>query len=231
VTRGGDAAQKLDLEGIALDGEGGFWLASEGRSDRLIPHAIYHVNAKGEIKAEIALPEELLASEIRFGFEGITVAGDRLWMAVQREWKDDPKGMVKLVAYDTAEKAWGAVHYPLDTPAEGAWIGLSEITLSGDWVYIVERDNQIAGNAVTKKLYRVAASQMVPAELGGTLPVVTKELVRDFLPDLGVLNGYAMDKIEGFAIDAAGTGWAVTDNDGVDDSSGETLFWSIGTMK
>ena len=110
-------------------------------------------------------------------------------------------------------------------------MGLSEITLNGDWVYIVERDNQIAGNAATKKLYRVAASQMAAAELGGALPVVTKELVRDFLPDLAVPNGYTVDKIEGFAIDAAGTGWVVTDNDGVDDSSGETLFWSIGAVE
>lgn len=231
VTRSGDAAQKLDLEGIATDGEGGFWLASEGRSDRLIPHAIYHVDAKGAIDQEIALPEALLPSEIRFGFEGITVAGDWLWMAVQREWKDDPKGMVKILAYNTKEATWGAVHYPLDAAAEGAWMGLSEITLKGDWVYIVERDNQIAGKAATKKLYRVAASQMVPAELGEALPVVSKELVRDFLPDLALLNGYIVDKVEGFTIDAAGTGWVVTDNDGVDDSSGETLFWSIGEVK
>ena len=53
-------AQKLDLEGITLDGEGGFWLASEGRTDRLIPHALYHVDADGEIEQEIALPAELL---------------------------------------------------------------------------------------------------------------------------------------------------------------------------
>ncbi|MBD3764162.1 MAG: esterase-like activity of phytase family protein [Rhodobacterales bacterium] len=230
VTRGGDAAQKLDIEGLALDGKGGFWIASEGRTDRLIPHAIYNVDAKGAIKAEIALPEALLANEIRFGFEGIAMAGDTLWMAVQREWKDDPKGMVKLVAYNTKEKTWGAVHYPLDTPAEGAWMGLSEITIHGDWAYIVERDNQIADKAVSKKLYRVALSQLAPAELGGTLPVVTKELVRDFMPDLARWNGYINDKVEGFAIDAAGTGWVVTDNDGVDDASGETLFWSIGQM-
>lgn len=231
VTRGGDAAQKLDIEGIAPDGNGGFWLASEGRSDRLIPHAIYNVNDKGEIKKEIALPESLLDNEIRFGFEGITVAGDWLWMAVQREWQDDPKGMVKLLAYNTAEETWGAVHYPLDAPAEGAWMGLSEITLHGDWVYIVERDNQIAGAAVTKKLYRVPAAQMVAAELGGALPVVTKELVRDFLPDLATYKGYIQDKIEGFAIDAAGTGYVVTDNDGVADASGETFFWSIGKVE
>ncbi|QYK41648.1 MAG: esterase-like activity of phytase family protein [Paracoccaceae bacterium] len=230
INRFGDAAQKLDIEGIAPDGKGGFWLASEGRSDRLIPHAIYQVNDKGLIRQEIALPPELLAHEIRFGFEGITVAGDWLWMAVQREWKDDPKGMVKLLGYNTAEKTWGAVHYPLDTPAEGAWMGLSEITARGDWVYIIERDNQIAAAARTKKLYRVPAAAMQPAPLGGPLPVVTKEEVRDLLPDLMVLNGYTMDKVEGFAIDAAGIGWIVTDNDGIDDASGETLFWSVGAV-
>jgi len=231
VTRGGDAAQKLDLEGIVADGEGGFWLASEGRSDRLVPHAIYHVDAEGAIDREIALPPELLANETRFGFEGITVAGKTLWMAVQREWKDDPKGMVKLLAYDTEAETWGAVHYPLDTAGGDAWIGLSEITLKGDWIYIVERDNQVSETALVKKLYRVPTAQMQPASLGGPLPVVTKELVRDLLPDLAVLKGYAMDKIEGFAIDAAGTGFVVTDNDGVDDSSGETLFWSLGAVQ
>ncbi len=231
VTRGGDAAQKLDLEGIAADGEGGFWLASEGRSDKLVPHAIYHVDAEGAIDQEIALPEGLLAQETRYGFEGIALVGDTLWMAVQREWKDDPKGMVKLLAYNTKEETWGAVHYPLDAPAEGAWMGLSEITVKGDWVYIIERDNQIADKAVTKKLYRLAVSQLAPVELGGTLPVVKKELVRDLVPDLAARKGYVVDKVEGFAIDAAGMGWVVTDNDGVDDSSGETLFWSIGAVK
>jgi hypothetical protein len=231
ITRGGQPAQKLDIEGIAPDGTGGFWLASEGRSDRLIPHAIYRVDDTGEITQEIALPEALLDHEIRFGFEGITVAGQTLWLAVQREWQDDPQGMVKLLAYDLEAETWGAVHYPLDTPTEGAWMGLSEITAHGDWLYIVERDNQIADRAVTKQLTRVALSALQPADLGGPLPVVTKEVVRDFLPDLKALNGYVVDKIEGFAVDAAGQGFVVTDNDGMDDSSGETLFWSIGAVQ
>ncbi|WP_447396510.1 esterase-like activity of phytase family protein, partial [Staphylococcus aureus] len=88
--RDGIAAQKLDIEGITLDGKGGFWLASEGDSAKLVPHALYNVNAKGEIKAEIALPKELLAGDTRFGFEGVTMIGKgddaTLWMAVQREW-------------------------------------------------------------------------------------------------------------------------------------------------
>jgi hypothetical protein len=40
-------------------------------------------------------------------------------------------------------------------------------------------------------------------------------------PQDEVLHGYVAEKIEGFA---------VTDNDGVDDSSGETDFFSIGKM-
>lgn len=229
VTREGQPAQKLDLEGIVADGEGGFWLASEGRSDRLIPHALYHVDADGAIQDEIAFPAELAQVERRFGAEGITKVGDVLWIAIQREWADDPKGAVKLVSYDTESEQWGAVRYPLETPAQG-WMGLSEITAHGDFVYIVERDNQIGANAVVKRLYRVPLSQMTPAPLGGELPMVEKELVRDFVPDLQQWNGFVVDKVEGFAIDAAGTGYVVTDNDGVDDSSGETFFWSIGAM-
>ncbi|MFT4149894.1 MAG: esterase-like activity of phytase family protein [Paracoccaceae bacterium] len=231
VTRNGHPAQKLDIEGIATDGEGGFWLASEGDSAKLVPHAVYHVNKKGEIKEEIALPAELLKGEKRFGFEGITVIDGRLWMAVQREWGDDPKGQVKLLSYDPEAKEWGAVRYPLDTPAEGAWVGLSEITRHGDWVYIIERDNQIGEAAALKAITRVAVADLKPAELDGDLPLVKKETVRDLIPDLKVLNGYVVDKVEGFAIDAAGNGWVVTDNDGTDDSSGETLFWSIGEVK
>ncbi|MCM5689549.1 alkaline phosphatase [Sinorhizobium meliloti] len=233
ITRDGAPAQKLDIEGIANDGEGGFWLASEGNSDKLYSHALLHVNKKGEIKQEIALPEELRANEIRYGFEGVAVVGEGddqvLWMAVQREWKDDEKGFVKLVSYKPSSKEWGAVRYPLEKSEEG-WVGLSEISVHGDYAYIVERDNLIGEAAKLKKLYRVALADLKPAALGGELPVVNKEEVRDLIPDLQSLNGYVVDKVEGFAVDAAGNGYVVTDNDGVDDSSGETLFFSIGAM-
>lgn len=231
VTRDGDPAQKLDLEGIATDGEGGFWLASEGRADKLVPHAIYHVDAEGAIDKEIALPDELLAHQTRFGAEGIAVQGDRLWLAMQREWGDDPKGMVKLLAYDLKEKTWGAVHYPLEVPAEGRWMGLSEIQIDGDWAYFIERDNGTGDAAQVKHLTRVPLAQLQPAPLGSDLPVVTKELVRDLKPDLAQWHGYTAEKVEGFAIDATGSGWLVTDNDGVDDSSGETFLWSVGALR
>jgi hypothetical protein len=226
ITRFGQNAQLLDLEGITLDGEGGFWLASEGRTDQLVPHALYHVDAEGEIQEQIAFPAELLAVETRWGAEGITKIDDTLWIAIQRQWGDDPDDTVKLVSYNLETQEWGAVRYPTE-PTEVGWVGLSEITVYGDHVYIVERDNQIGEMAKLKKLYRVAVSELQPAALGGELPLVTKEEVHDFLPDLRATGGYVVDKLEGFAIDASGNGFAVTDNDGVDDSNGETLFFGV----
>jgi hypothetical protein len=229
VTRKGRPAQKLDMEGITLDGKGGFWIASEGRTDRLVPHALYNVNAEGEIKKEIAFPAELLAVEKRFGSEGVTRVGDVLWIAIQREWKDDPKNHVKLVAYNTKEQTWGAVLYPKAEPKKG-WVGLSEIVHHGDYLYVVERDNQIGEAAVTKKIYRISLDQMIPAKLGEKLPVVKKELVRDLIPDLKSTGGYVLDKVEGLSIAKDGMAYVSTDNDGVDDHSGETMFFSIGRL-
>lgn len=231
VTRNGHPAQLLDIEGIANDGKGGFWLASEGRGDQMVPHGILHVTEKGEIDQSIGLPDELLQGATRFGFEGVTVMGSgddtMLLMPLQREWAGDDKGTVKLVTYHVKNKEWGAVRYPLDK-TESGWVGLSEITLHGDKVYIVERDNQIGAAAAVKKLYKVNAADIKPAKIGEPLPLLKKELARDLLPDLQLGGGYVLEKVEGFTIDASGEGFAVTDNDGVNDSNGETRFWSLG---
>ena len=231
VTRNGQAAQLLDIEGIALDAEGGFWLASEGRGDQMVPHGILHVTATGEIDQAIGLPDDLLRGATRYGFEGITVLGSgddkMLLMAVQREWADDDKGTVKLVTYHVKNEEWGAVRYPLDASKDG-WVGLSEVTAHGDALYIVERDNQIGNAAAVKKLYKVPVADIKPAKTGAPLPLLKKELARDLLPDLQKDGGYVLEKVEGFTIDASGEGFAVTDNDGVKDSNGETRFWSLG---
>ncbi|HTV69538.1 MAG TPA: esterase-like activity of phytase family protein [Rhizobiaceae bacterium] len=235
VTRDGATAQKLDLEGIAVDPNGGFWLANEGDSAKLTPHAVFHVDAEGKIDQEIPFPAELLAGETRFGLEGITVVGEgdarMLVMAVQREWKDDPKGQVKLLAYTPAAKEWSAARYPLEA-TENGWIGLSEITAHEGNLYVVERDNQLGDLAKVKRLYRVAIDAFKPAKLGGELPVVEKTLARDLIGDLkSATNGYVVDKLEGFAIDTNGDAFIVTDNDGVDDSSGETIFVNLGKVE
>jgi hypothetical protein len=233
VSRDGEPVPYLDLEGIVALADGTFWLASEGRTDRDRPHAILHVDATGAVVEEVAIPEELAEVEIRYGFEGITAVGEgedlQLWMATQREWRDDPEGRVKLVAYAPATGEWGAVHYPLDDVEQG-WIGLSEITAVGDTVYIVERDNQLGGDAQVKKLYAVPTAEMKAAPLGGELPVVSKTEVLDFIPELAAFESYITDKVEGFAVDVRGNAYAVTDNDGVDESSGETFFLRLGRL-
>ncbi len=235
VTRDGEVAQKLDIEGLAADGKGGFWLANEGDAAKLVPHAIIHVDEKGKIDQEIGFPVELLGQQTRFGLEGITTIGDgdelTLVAAVQREWGDDPKGRVKLLAYKPKAKEWSAVRYPLEA-AETGWMGLSEITAHDGKLYVIERDNLIGEAARVKRIYSVALDGFKPAKLGGELPVVEKVLVRDLLPDLkSATNGYVVDKVEGFTIDAAGDAYVVTDNDGVDDSSGETLFLKLGKLE
>ena len=70
---------------------------------------------------------------------------------------------------------------------------------------------------------------MTRAPLGGALAVVSKEEVRDLIPDFAAQGGYIVDKVEGLAIFEDGTACASTDNDGVDDSLGETFHWSVGT--
>ncbi|MBD2751207.1 esterase-like activity of phytase family protein [Microvirga sp. BT688] len=232
VTRNGAAAEKLDLEGIAVAGDG-FWLASEGNPDKGLSNRLIKVDAKGAIQEEIAVPAEVEKGAKNYGFEGVTVTGsgadETVWLAVQREWADDGKNAVKLLAYKPSDKSWSAVRYPLDS-TEAGWIGLSEITAAGDRVIIIERDNQIAEKAKVKKLYAVSMADMKPRALGGEVQLVQKTLVRDLLPDLKATKGYVLDKVEGFAIDAAGDAYIVTDNDGVDDSSGETQFLKLGKL-
>ncbi|MEM7490937.1 MAG: esterase-like activity of phytase family protein, partial [Pseudomonadota bacterium] len=208
------------------DGDGGFWLASEGRTDRLIPHALYRVTGAGEIVEEIALPDALLAVERRFGMEGVTRVDGMLYIAIQREWADDPEGHAKILTYDIAAAEWGVLHYPLE-PTETGWVGLSEITAHDGHLYLIERDNQIGAAARIKQVTRVALEGLAPVPPGETPQVVEKVVVRDLLPDLRATGGYVLDKVEGLAIRPDGTAWVVTDNDGVDDHSGETMLFTM----
>ncbi|WP_176559401.1 esterase-like activity of phytase family protein [Rubellimicrobium roseum] len=229
VTRDGAPAEKLDLEGIAADGQGGFWLVSEGHADEGVPQALLRVDAEGVIAEEIAFPEGLLA-EGRFGSEGVAVVDGTVWVAMQRPAEGDPADRTKLVAYDPAAQSWGAVLYPLSAPAGEGWVGLGDMAAQGDWLYLVERDNQAGAAAATKLVTRVPVADLRPAPLGGELPVVPREVVRDLLPDLRATGGVVLEKVEGLAIQPDGTAWLVTDNDATDDSSGETMLWSIGAL-
>lgn len=235
VTRDGKPAS-YDLEGIATRANGGFWLASEGNpevKDKPTRNILLRATAKGEIEEEIHLPEELDKHAVRFGFEGVAVTGEganeTVWLAVQREWKDDPKGNTKILSYKPASKQWGVLHYPLAAPAAGAWMGLSELTYLGNETFaVIERDNLFGAKAV-KTLATFSVKGLSPAAIGSAvIPTVEKKLLRDLTPDLMKAGGYGLDKVEGMTVDKAGNLFVVTDNDGVDDSSGETQFFAFG---
>jgi hypothetical protein len=59
---------------------------------------------------------------------------------------------------------------------------------------------------------------------------LTKEFVRDLVPDLLKPNGLLYEKIEGVAFDTHGDVWIVNDNDGLDDNSGETQLLNLGDI-
>jgi hypothetical protein len=57
---------------------------------------------------------------------------------------------------------------------------------------------------------------------------VSKLLVRDLLPDLAAPRGWIQEKVEGVAVALDGNVYIVTDNDGVDENTGETQFIRLG---
>ena len=60
------------------------------------------------------------------------------------------------------------------------------------------------------------------------LVTIDKALLRDVLPDLEANSIWTAEKLEGLAVTADGAVFVVTDNDGVDDATGETVFLGLG---
>ena len=225
-----------DLEGIAVAADGGFWLASEGNPDSDNPQQqrsqLVKVTADGTVEREVFLPEEVYGQAIRFGFEGVATWGeDRLVVAFQRAWKDDADDQAKLGIHDIANDSWSFVRYPLEAPKSerGGWVGLSEITaLGGDRFAIIERDNQPGSYAVIKTVTTVSLEGVEPAAFGEEIPVMEKSVAIDVLPAMQSGRGWISDKPEGLAVTADDRVFLITDNDGVDDATGETQLIELG---
>ena len=64
-----------------------------------------------------------------------------------------------------------------------------------------------------------------------SVPLAKKELAVDVLPHLRATNGWTQEKLEGFTIAADGQMYAVTDNDALDDATGETVFLRLRRLK
>ena len=59
---------------------------------------------------------------------------------------------------------------------------------------------------------------------------MTKTLAVDLLPAMTARNGWTQEKLEGLGITTRGRVYAVTDNDGVDDATGETQLFDLGRV-
>lgn len=222
-----DGSVNIDPEGIAVSATSGFWVASEGKATPEYPNLLLKTTTDAVITACVLLPDDGSFQEAqKHGFEGVAEDGDKVVVAVQRAWGEDPHP--RLAVYDSAMDMWQYAFYPLDEPESqyGGWVGLSDISSLGDGKFLVlERDNQGGPDAVIKKVYQVDLGDYSWED--GT--VVEKVLVQDLMEALSATNGQIIEKVEGLAVGSDGSIWINSDNDGVDDSSGESILMVVGS--
>lgn len=235
------ADESLDLEGIAVGPDGNFWLGSEGKPGTR-SNLVLKVDASdGTVINQIKLPAGLEANARKNGIEGISVTGrpgnEVIFVAIQRAWLDGidtDKVNTKIGRYDVATGQWGFVHYPLQPEGNGGWIGLSEIThLFKGHFALIERDKgwgpTTGLNAELKAIYHVNLKNADFRAFNDPAGLVTvkKTLIRNVLPALKAASIWTAEKLEGLAVTNDGKVFIVTDNDGLDDATGETVFLNI----
>ncbi|QGG40709.1 esterase-like activity of phytase family protein [Aeromicrobium yanjiei] len=239
VTKDGVGAD-LDVEGIFARPQGGFWLANEGATGPA--NKLYRTDGSGAIQQTVDLPADITSHIKNWGLEGVTATndakGEHVFVVIQRQlWTDvtdqtetvDGDDIARIGRYDVADGTWHWFGYEMNSPKrDGAdWVGLSEITAVDDDTFaVIERDKLNGPNARNKRIYTVDVPTSDPAP--GTLPIVDKKLAIDVLPKLRATNGWTQEKLEGFTVAADGAIYAVTDNDGLKDATGETVLLRLG---
>ncbi|SQI20619.1 esterase-like activity of phytase family protein [Corynebacterium jeikeium] len=262
VKRDGAPAEGLDIEGISVAADGGFWIASEGKKGK--DNRLFHTDKDLNITSTVELPADVAEHIGKWGLEGVTSTKDahgveQLYVAVQRPlWKDpeakkleaqEGENTTRIGKYNTKTKQWQWFGYELEKPTgKGDWMGLSEITALDDkHLLVIERDKLNGPDAKVKRVMKVtlpeggegagtgeaqgAGAGEAQGANGGALPMVKKELAVDVLPKLRATNGWTQEKLEGFTITADGQMYAVTDNDALEDATGETVFLRLGKVK
>lgn len=247
----GAPAEDLDIEGISVAADGGFWIASEGKKGK--DNRLFHTDKDLNITSAVELPADVAEHIGKWGLEGVSSTKDengveQLFVAVQRPlWKDpeakdrealEGDNTTRIGKYDTKTKQWQWFGYELEKSAgKGDWMGLSEITALDDkHLLVIERDKLNGPDAKVKRVMKVTlpegrAEGAAASANGLALPMVNKELAVDVLPKLRATNGWTQEKLEGFTIAADGQMYAVTDNDALEDATGETVFLRLGKAK
>lgn len=205
------------------------------RARRAAGNQLVRLDRHGVTQQVVPLPSDVADGLGAQGFEGVTATTGRdgreiVWATLQREATGDPDGVVRLGRYDVRAGTWSWYGYRLGTTiTDGDWIGLSEITVVGDKLAVIERDKLNGPAAKVKRIYTVDLPR--DAAPGGELTVLPKTLAHDVLPDLRATKGWTQEKLEGLTVAGDGHVYAVTDNDGLEDSTGETVFLDLGTAR
>lgn len=220
----------IDAEGIAQRPDGSFWIAAEGETGP--ENKLIKIGTDGVVQEEITLPDDIAAMMGKQGFEGvatITIDGtEQVFVALQRQLDGDPENTARIGRYTPSTGEWDWFGYPLEqTDVEGDWIGLSEITAIDDHrLALIERDKLNGPDAAIK---RVTMITIPPPSADEGLQPLAKETAVDVLPLLRETNGWTQEKLEGLTIAGDGIVYAITDNDAVDDATGETVFLRLGS--
>jgi hypothetical protein len=247
VMNGSTPAPGIDLEGITARATGGFWLASEGAGSVdeaarpvTTKNLLLRVSKTGAIEQTVELPASVNALQRRFGFEGVAVDGagnsELVYVAFQREWVGDPANHVRIGRYEPRTGEWTFIYYEKARPTSpnGGWTGLSDITvLDRNTLVVIERDNMGGPDGRIKEIRSFPISGVAFKPQGQTFDRVSRsqqKLVRNLVPDLLATGGYLIEKVEGMAITKRGEVIINTDNDGVDDHSGETRQVNLGRL-
>ncbi|WP_162602379.1 esterase-like activity of phytase family protein [Nocardioides daejeonensis] len=237
VTDGTGAKPAIDIEGLHARAEGGFWLALEGATGA--ENKLVRTDSDGVIKQTVDLPAAITDGLAKQGLEGVSAWGtggqETVFVTLQREVAGEE--FVRIGRYAVATGEWTWFAYSLEkTDVAGDWLGLSEITALGpDLVSVIERDKLNGPRARVKRVYTVdlakAGSTPAASSAPGAAPArpVAKTLALDLLPHLQAQQGWTQEKVEGFGIAGDGRLYAITDNDGLADATGETQLIRLGT--
>lgn len=224
VTKNGEAV-KLDLEGISAREDGGFWAASEGEDGP--ENKLARIDETGAVQQEVSLPAEVAQKLGKQGLEGVASYGsgqnEEVVFTLQREAEGEDFVRIGKMLPATGEFSWYG--YQLENAVEGTWNGLSEITRLADGSFaVIERDNAVGEHAQLKAVYQFE----LPAQSAEDIVILDKKPAVDVLPVLEATHGRTQEKLEGMAVTGNSQVYVVTDNDAVDDATGETVFASLG---
>ena len=219
--------EKLDLEGVAAKGKGGFWVASEGNRKKELLNQLLEVNVEGCVLQVVDLPVDITKRLVKKGFEGValdetenaTIVYSALQVPLEEDddknVKSDTEYRTRIGAYDVGKKDWTFFLYPL--LATGNQTGVSELLHLGDGRFAaIERDSAAGQLAKVKLVTTFDLKDLEGAGVGEEAPTATNKRTAIDLIGLYAKHGRAVDEqIEGLAVTADGNVYAVVDNNEV----------------